>query len=133
MSPDWIPGKSVGPFIFEQEIGLNAEKYRLSICKPDPETDSENYVGFETPDRNLMIGTRNGNIAVVHVFHSLYYQGRELLGLTPQVLKRILAVFDWKEDNKAGPSIVVLKSESLGAMFFVEQGLVDSAILSPLE
>lgn len=133
MTPDWIPCRAVGMFRFGEEIKQLVAKLHLSVLEPDPASDSENYIGYETSDRNLMIGVRDGLVTEVHAFHSLYYQGRELLGLKPRTLKRILAVFDWTEDKKAGPNIVLLKSESLGALFFVEGGLVDSAILSPLE
>jgi hypothetical protein len=131
LNPIWMPTRSVGPFALGLAIEPHVAKLGLRVHADEMNLDGERCISYVMDDRNLMIGTRDGRIDAVHAFRRLLYGGKELIGLTERDLRRHVGAPDWVAVKSKKGQIERLDSNALGAMFFFEEGRVDSAILSP--
>ncbi len=121
---DWTPKERVGPFEFHASIEPVRQEYGLILLEPDSETDTwDTYI---IPEYESRVYAENGKITDVGCNDKLIYQGKNLLGRTVELAKRLFGDPDEVEHND-GPVPSIYQYERFGLMLFVIDQRIDSA------
>lgn len=121
---EWTPNERVGPFVFGSPIAPVQQEYGLILLEPDSETDDwDTYI---IPDYESRVYAENDKITDVGCNDKLIYQGRNLLGRTVELAKRLFGDPDVIEYND-GPVPSIYQYDRFGLMVFVIDQRIDSA------
>jgi hypothetical protein len=119
----WIPGKSIGPFIFGDPAGPFIRDYDLRKRRPAcsiADWDTYEFPGFES-----WVVVEDGRIAEVHCVDAVEYEGTDLIGLPVSDVRDLLGAENKSEDN-VGLGYA-LYYDRLGLTLFIVNEVVKAA------
>jgi hypothetical protein len=119
----WVPGVSIGPFIFGEQITQYAEDYGLRKRKPD--CSIADWETYEFPGFESWVIVEKGRIIEVHCEDAVEYEDRDLIGMLGSEVQEFLGKENSKEENVGFGS--VLYYEDLGLTLFLEKDVVTAA------
>lgn len=93
----WIPGKSIGPFVFGERVSPYIADYGLR--KRGRDCSIADWATYELPGFESWIVVEKDRIIEVHCVDEVEYVGRDLIGMPLCDVRELLGKEDQKEDN----------------------------------
>jgi hypothetical protein len=124
----WIPGVSVGPFIFGDLAAPYIRDY--SLRKRPPACRGADWDTYEFPGFESWVSVEEGRITDVHCVDAVIFNGTDLLGLSEPEILELLGEEDLREED-VGLGYA-LRYDRLGLMLFFVDDVVDAAACGPI-
>jgi hypothetical protein len=127
---DWKPLLSVGPIYFGDPVKKLVENQGLKLM--DFDDGITEWDTYQVPNGETTVHVEDGKVVSVGCYENLYFNGKNLLGLTLDTVRTILG----KEDE-IGEEIIdktPVEYERLGLQIWIRNEIVVDAICySPIE
>lgn len=114
----WIPGKSVGPFVFGERADPYIRDYALRKRKPD--CSIADWETYEFPGFESWVIVQEGRILDVYCADEVEYRGVDLIGMTDAEIAERLGE-GGEKDFGTGLGYAVEYDELGLRLFFVDQ------------
>ncbi len=131
---EWSPLVSIGSLKFGESIDPVISKFDLyKLDKPFEEADWDSY---EFPNRDKRVYAEDGHITIIGCFDDLYYEGKDLFGLTLDEIRSLLGeedeigetvLFDFEDGEYDKTPVEFYK---YGLQIWLRDGMVESAMIS---
>lgn len=118
----WVPGTSVGPFVFGERADQYISDYDLR--KREPDCSIADWETYELPGFESWIVVKDGRILEVYCADELECKGSDLIGMPSSDVLKLLGKEDQKEVN-VGLGYA-LYYNGLGLTVFVENEIVSA-------
>ncbi len=120
---NWEPLVSIGPFRFGEPVAPVIEKYNLR--KLERVSEVADWDTYEVPDGNTVIYVEDSSIDSVACYDNLFYQGKNLLGISLEEIHEILGKED--EFGKIIGEKTPVEYESFGLQIWFRNGITVDA------
>lgn len=85
---NWIPLKSVGPYILGGKLTKNQKKR----CEYLGLTDITNRYNYDILDKKMSIYLEDKKIDYIHCYQELYYKGKNIIGLSLEEVVELIGI-----------------------------------------
>jgi hypothetical protein len=120
---DWTPCISVGEFKFGERF--EPKKYSAEVALLEPDCEGAEWETYRVGDEEARVAVWDGVITSVECWHSMRFNGVEILGLSEEELPGVLGSVPQEKDRWPGGA--QLNVEQLGITLWIEEDYVESA------